>query len=48
MKNVIHIIENAEQSLLSDYAIYVDAKIDIEEIPLRFNEWIECNEIFQD
>jgi hypothetical protein len=36
-------IENAPVQTLRDYAYYCEAKNDIEEIPLTFDQWQECN-----
>lgn len=36
-------LQTASSTLLRDYIQYVDAKIQIDEIPLSFDQWQEFN-----
>lgn len=35
--------ENADRQLLEDYAIYVEVKIEMDEMPMTFDQWQETN-----
>lgn len=39
----MHTINNAPIELLRDYANYVEAKNEMDEIPFRFKEWQDLN-----
>lgn len=40
MNTVIHTLENATRNQLQAYIEYVEGKIDIDEIPLTYDQWL--------